>query len=116
MDPVVETTDLSCFNSQELVRAGKVLTAFEQEGADWLVGEVSLCLNVSNRNVYLVDDCDSAAMLDEEGHLRKWWWCSICNTDGFDGEMHVVNGKSQKKEFEKYGGCCSADCQRESEG
>ena len=111
-----ETNDLSRFRSKQLIAACRLIKAYAEQGAAWLKGEVTLCLNTHNHNVYLVDCRDNVAMLDEHGKLRKWWWCFVCNTDGFDGETYLVNGKQRKREFEKYDGYCSRACKVEAEG
>ncbi|MEM3265403.1 MAG: hypothetical protein QXU98_05100 [Candidatus Parvarchaeota archaeon] len=93
------TTDLSEFGYRELDEAVKLLTAYKEQGADFLGTGVHLCFNRQSGNVFLSDEDFNTAMMNGD-RLEQWYACPECGYDGFKEDIKH-EGNERCKEFLK---------------
>jgi hypothetical protein len=92
------TSDLSKFGKIEIETAIELLKAYNEQGAEYLADNVHICFNYNSGYVFLVDDDNNVAMLNED-KLEQWFVCPSC---GFEGFKEDFIKHSKDKECQEY--------------
>jgi hypothetical protein len=87
------TRDLSKFGLREIGIAAELLTRCANERKSWasdqdeLSDGVAVEFNPNSGNVFLVDEDFRVAMVNNNGKLENWVYCSNCGREEFRGEL-----------------------------
>ena len=87
------TRDLSKFGLLEIGIAAELLTKYANGNQSWasdqdeLSDGVALEFNPNSGNVFLVDEDCRVAMVNDNGSLENWVYCSYCGAEGFRSEL-----------------------------
>ena len=94
------TRDLSKFGLREIGIAAELLTKYSDGHHSWasnqdeLAHDIAMEFNPNSGNVFLVDGDCRVAMVNDNGKLENWVYCSNCCAEGFRSELPLdVDGK-----------------------
>ncbi len=87
------TRDLSKFGFRKIGIAAELLTKYADGRRSWasleddLDGGVTVEFNPNSGEVFLTDEDYRVAMLNSDGKLENWVYCSNCGQEGFRSEL-----------------------------
>jgi hypothetical protein len=103
------TNDLSQFGMRELAIAGDLLREYSNGTCDFLTDGVKVEFNPNSGVVFLVDEDFNVGVLEDDV-LVQLFSCPNC---GFEGTQE--DALAEGKDFEKFNGYCSKECEKENE-
>ena len=80
------TKDMSKFGYREIAEAGRLLTAYAEQGCDHLGDGVAVWFNQESGNVFLSDEDYNVAMINGD-KIEPFYTCPYCGHEGFLEEM-----------------------------
>jgi hypothetical protein len=87
------TRDLSKFGFREIGIAAELLTKYADGRQSWASAEddlddgVAVEFNPNSGEVFLADEDYRTAMVNRDGKLENWIYCSNCGVEGFRSEL-----------------------------
>jgi hypothetical protein len=87
------TRDLAKFGFREIGMAGELLSKYADGRRCWasdqdeLADGIAIEFNPNSGNVFLVDEDCRVAMVNDNGNLENWVYCSNCGAEAFRSEL-----------------------------
>jgi hypothetical protein len=94
------TNDLSRFGMREYAMAGELLTAYGENGADFLGDGVQVWMNADSGNVSLCDSDYNVGMMNGD-KLEQFFSCPECGHEGFLEDMDHNPDNEECQEYLK---------------